>query len=132
MRERQVELQAEAVKRKNQADEYIEAVIKLINKDEGDVEWRQKRLDEEFNKAAKSLIDESISQELFRTFNEAYKTAREAIEHERQLAQQDKVQEQKKTAESYVGAVVKVLRDDTQSQDLLFKKLDTIFQEVVK
>ncbi|GAA6623822.1 hypothetical protein [Scytonema sp. NUACC26] len=40
----------------------------------------QQQLDEIFMKAAKALVEEQISQESFRTFNEAYKTVREVLE----------------------------------------------------
>jgi TRAP transporter TAXI family solute receptor len=71
--------------RKDKADAYIQQTISLIDEDDPTTRSlslgeRQKRLDDIFELAAKALVTEGISQESFRTFNEAYKTVREALE----------------------------------------------------
>ena len=54
-------------------------VIKLMDKDlfssDKTRSDRRKALHQSFDQIAKKLVDEDISQESFRTFNEAYKTA---------------------------------------------------------
>ncbi|MGH7999050.1 MAG: TAXI family TRAP transporter solute-binding subunit, partial [Brasilonema sp.] len=70
---RQVKVWMES-SRKNEADEYIAKAIHLMEASPNNLENNQKQLDEVFRKAADALIYERISQESFRTFNEAYKT----------------------------------------------------------
>jgi len=72
-------------RKKNVADNYIQRVINLID-DPRDPKVRLEELDDEFEKAAKDMIEENISQESFRTFNEAYSTVRKVIE--RRMKQQ--------------------------------------------
>ncbi|NEQ52710.1 MAG: TAXI family TRAP transporter solute-binding subunit, partial [Leptolyngbya sp. SIO3F4] len=80
------ELRSRAEKRgKSLCEGYISDVIKVMDDDESSeqtLEERQKRLYQIFDRAAKKLVDEDISQEAFRTFNEAYKTACEKIERD--------------------------------------------------
>ncbi|NJP11485.1 MAG: TRAP transporter substrate-binding protein, partial [Leptolyngbyaceae cyanobacterium RU_5_1] len=71
-------------KQKNKSDDYIQATINLID-DPRPPEERLELLDDVFEKAAKDLISENISQESFRTFNEAYKTVREVLERKQNL-----------------------------------------------
>jgi TRAP transporter TAXI family solute receptor len=119
--------------RKNEADEYMESAINLMKvTNHKDLEKNQKELDEVFRKAADALIDEQISQESFRTFNEAYKNTREAIERERQLAQQNKEQKQRETSAKYIKAIVELLRDNQPNQDLVQRKINQILKEVVE
>lgn len=118
--------------RKNEADEYIARAINLMNASQGNLEDRQKQLDDVFRKAADSLIYEKISQESFRTFNEAYKTTREAIEREGQLAQQQIEHKQREVSATYIKAVVELLRDSKQTKDLLQQKIDKILKEVAE
>ncbi len=69
-------------RRKNLADDYIERAITLMNNCQQTTITPQealKQLDILFENVASELIKESISQESFRTFNEAYKTVREVI-----------------------------------------------------
>jgi hypothetical protein len=71
--------------RKDKADAYIQQVIVLIDEDDPvtsqlSIQERQRKLDDIFEAAAKALVTEGISQESFRTFNEAYKTVQEALE----------------------------------------------------
>jgi hypothetical protein len=71
--------------RKEEADAYIQQAIALIDVDNPttrqlSLRERQKKLDDIFELAAKALVTEGISQESFRTFNDAYKSVREALE----------------------------------------------------
>ena len=71
--------------RKEEADAYIQQAIALIDVDDPttrqlSLRERQKKLDDIFELAAKALVTEGISQESFRTFNDAYKSVREALE----------------------------------------------------
>jgi uncharacterized protein len=68
--------------RKNLADEYVGKVIGLMKSVQSSELAPQEALeaiDRTFGEAADALVDEGISQESFRTFNEAYKTVREVI-----------------------------------------------------
>ncbi|MBW4667971.1 MAG: TAXI family TRAP transporter solute-binding subunit [Cyanomargarita calcarea GSE-NOS-MK-12-04C] len=116
--------------KKDEADEYIESTIKLMNEGLGEVEFRQELLDEAFNTAAKALFAERISQESFRTFNEAYKTTREAIERERQLAKQAVENKQREVSTEYIKAVVHLLQDSKQSKNNIKQELDKILEQV--
>jgi uncharacterized protein len=128
---RQLRLWIEQSK-KDEADEYIKSAISLMKEGQYQVEERQKILDETFNKAAKSLIDEKISQESFRTFNEAYKNTRETIERDKQVAQQAIEKIQRDNAAKYIKVVVKLLRYRQQNQNIIMQqKLDIILEQVV-
>jgi TRAP transporter TAXI family solute receptor len=126
---RQIKIWIES-RRKNEADEYIESSIKLMNKSLGDVDFRQQLLDEAFNAAAKALIHERISQESFRTFNEAYKTTRETLEREVKFEQENIEQKQRELAAKYIKEVVELLNYDMQNKDALQQKIDSILREV--
>jgi uncharacterized protein len=65
-------------RRKNIADNYIEQAIVLMNA-AVPPQSALKELDRLFEQVAAELVREGISQESFRTFNEAYKTVREVI-----------------------------------------------------
>ncbi len=65
-------------RRKNIADSYIEQAIVLMNATIPP-QTALKELDQLFEQVAAELVREGISQESFRTFNEAYKTVREVI-----------------------------------------------------
>jgi uncharacterized protein len=68
--------------RKNLADEYVGKVIDLMKSVQNkqlDPKDALDAIDRTFGEAANALVDEGISQESFRTFNEAYKTVREVI-----------------------------------------------------
>ncbi|MUG96792.1 TAXI family TRAP transporter solute-binding subunit [Scytonema sp. UIC 10036] len=118
--------------RKNEADEYIQSAINLMKANSGNLENNQKQLDEIFKKAADALIDEKISQESFRTFNEAYKTSREAIERERAFNQEQIEHKQRELSASYIKAIVELLRNNNGSKDILQEKVDTILKEVAE
>jgi uncharacterized protein len=65
-------------RRKNLADDYIEQAIGLMNAAVSP-QVALKELDRLFEQVGAELVREGISQESFRTFNEAYKTVREVI-----------------------------------------------------
>jgi uncharacterized protein len=65
-------------RRKDIADNYIEQAIVLMNAPIAP-QAALKELDQLFEQVAAELVREGISQESFRTFNEAYKTVREVI-----------------------------------------------------
>lgn len=118
--------------KKNEADEYIKSAISLMKAGQYQLEDRQKILDKTFDEAAKALIDERISQESFRTFNEAYKNTREAIERDKQIAQQAIEKIQRENAAKYIKIVVKLLRYGQQNQSTIVQqKLDIILEQVV-
>jgi hypothetical protein len=71
-------------RKKNASDDYINHVVEQMDQRQGSLDLRQKNLDDIFKQAAQAMVQERISQESFRTFNEAYKTVREVLERERQ------------------------------------------------
>ncbi|MEA5577225.1 TAXI family TRAP transporter solute-binding subunit [Anabaena sp. UHCC 0451] len=127
---KQIKLWVEKGK-KDEADEYLKLAISLMKEGQYQLEDRQKKLDTTFDEAAKALIDEKISQESFRTFNEAYKTTREAIEKDRKLAQLMIEQRQRENSAKYIKIVVKLLQYRQKDKDLLQQKLDQILEQVV-
>ncbi|MBV6621423.1 MAG: TAXI family TRAP transporter solute-binding subunit [Rivularia sp. (in: Bacteria)] len=94
----------------------------LKNKD--DIELKQDILDIVFEKAATALDENSISQESFRTFNQAYKIAREAIERQ-------KTREQQEISATYIEKVVKILIHQYQG-NVLPPELNEILKEVAE
>jgi len=71
--------------RKDKADGYIQQAVTLIDEDNPTIhalspQERLNKLDDIFERTAKALVTEGISQESFRTFNEAYKTVREVLD----------------------------------------------------
>ncbi|MBD2605091.1 TAXI family TRAP transporter solute-binding subunit [Scytonema hofmannii FACHB-248] len=116
--------------RKNEADEYIASAINLMKASPKDLDSNQKQLDEIFRKAADALILESISQESFRTFNEAYKTTREAIEREKQFIEQQIEDKQREISAKYIKAIVELLHDTKETKGVLQQKIDGILKEV--
>jgi hypothetical protein len=118
--------------KKDEADEYLKSAISLMKEGQYQLEERQKMLDKTFNEAAKALVAERISQESFRTFNEAYKNTREAIERDKQIAQQTIEKTQRENAAKYIKIVVKLLQYRQQNQNVLIQqKLDQILEQVV-
>lgn len=91
--------------KKDFADQYIERAVHLMQ-DKGSPQGRQKSLDKVFREAASHLVGERISQESFRTFNEAYKTARETIEREKTLA----LEAQREIAVQYIKQLIDLLQ----------------------
>jgi uncharacterized protein len=113
---------------RNKADKYLEETILLMDKTQ-DVEERQKQLDKVFNEAAEALVKRQISQESFRTFNEAYKTTREAIERDKQ----NQIYLQQEEADKYIKAAIDLM-DSNKIDDIETRqeKLDKIFNEAAK
>jgi uncharacterized protein len=73
-------------RRKDLADNYIEQVIDVMNACQMSMVKPQDallKIDDIFQQVAGELVNEGISQESFRTFNEAYKTVREIIDRKR-------------------------------------------------
>ncbi|NJL11364.1 MAG: TAXI family TRAP transporter solute-binding subunit [Calothrix sp. SM1_7_51] len=118
--------------RKDAADIYINSAIKLMKDDDQiDLDKRQVELDNIFNEAAQALILEDISQESFRTFNEAYKTSRETIERDKLLAQRQTEKEQTENSAKYIEEVLNLLQNDNNlSREILYLKLDKILKQV--
>jgi uncharacterized protein len=70
-------------RRKDIADNYIEQIIDVMNACKSTTLSSQDaltKIDSIFERVAVELVEESISQESFRTFNEAYKSVREVID----------------------------------------------------
>jgi TRAP transporter TAXI family solute receptor len=119
-------------RRKNEADEYLKSAINLMKDEEYQPEQRAEILDETFHKAAEALVFERISQESFRTFNDAYKTTKEAIERDRKIAQAAVEQKQRENSAQYIKMVVKLLQyRQNESQELLQQNLNQILEKIV-
>ncbi|MEA5574680.1 TAXI family TRAP transporter solute-binding subunit, partial [Calothrix sp. UHCC 0171] len=117
--------------RAQQGDNYIDAAIQLMGSRQISLEDRQNQLDQVFNNAAVALLNKQISQEAFRTFNEAYKTSRETIEREKQISYQVSEQSQNHLLFSYINEVMQLLPNTIPDKNLQQKELDKIFQKVV-
>jgi TRAP transporter TAXI family solute receptor len=116
---------------REKADGYINRAIKLMQEqpDKG-IDDRQAELNTTFKEAAEALVKNLISQESFRTFNEAYKTSRETIERDRQTTQQIQENKQREISAEYIKAVVSLLQDSHKSKDALQQELDGILELV--
>ncbi|MFN3360074.1 MAG: TAXI family TRAP transporter solute-binding subunit [Pseudanabaenaceae cyanobacterium] len=127
--------------KKDVADIYIDVAVELMQ-DEVTATPQENRqeLDRIFMKAARDLVEEKISQESFRTFNEAYKTAREVLDRriqdmkEQQLLQQELLLKEAETirkekADHYIMEVLKVAKDKKISPTQALDRLDKIMQE---
>lgn len=75
--------------KKDQADQYIGRIVELMSPRSTLDEYMQAQqiLEHQFQEASTALRKEEITQEGFRTFNEAYKTSREFIERAIEEAQ---------------------------------------------
>lgn len=127
--------------KKDAADIYIDVAIELMQDEvTATPEDNRYELDRIFMKAARDLVEEKISQESFRTFNEAYKTAREVIErritesklqesqqHELFLKEAETMR--KENADFYITEVLKVARDKKITAKPALDRLDKIMQE---
>ncbi|AFY56817.1 TRAP transporter solute receptor, TAXI family [Rivularia sp. PCC 7116] len=107
--------------------QWVKTILKpkldhLKNKD--DIELKQDILDIVFEKAATALDKDSISQESFRTFNQAYKIAREAIERQ-------KTREKQEISATYIEKVVTILIHQHQG-NILPPELNGILKEVAE
>lgn len=111
-------------RKKDFADRYIEKAVHLMK--EGDnPAMKQQTLDQVFREAATNLVEEKISQESFRTFNEAYKTAREAIEREKQLS----LQAQREVSADYIKELIRLMQDQQRGKQLVQRDLDQILEK---
>jgi TRAP transporter TAXI family solute receptor len=111
-------------RKKDFADRYIEKAVHLM-KEGDDPVIRQRSLDQIFREAATNLVEEKISQESFRTFNEAYKTAREAIDREKQIA----LQAQREVSADYIKALMRLMQDQQRGKQLVQRDLDQILEK---
>jgi TRAP transporter TAXI family solute receptor len=111
-------------RKKDLADDYITQVIRLMEHSKPP-EAKQQALDQLFQAAAKGLVDEQISQESFRTFNEAYKTTREAIEREKQR----NLQTQREISAKYIKNLIRLMQDEQRSKQIVQQELDQILEQ---
>ena len=110
-------------RKKDHADLYIKRTLDLMKVGKTP-DLKQQDLDLVFREAAADLVDEKISQESFRTFNEAYKTARETIEREKLMALQD----QREVSAVYIKDLIRLMQDKQRSKQLLQQDLDQILE----
>lgn len=124
-------LRQRADERKILADQYIrDAIQNMQPESEIDPQHRQKQLQEKqdaleklFNQAANAVVLENISQESFRTFNEAYTTTREVLERRSLLASQE-------LSDRYIQQLIDLLQKPPQNQNEMQQILDEILQQV--
>jgi TRAP transporter TAXI family solute receptor len=123
-------------RKKDAADVYIESAIQLMQDDGNNPEQKLQELDKIFSQAAADLVGEKISQESFRTFNEAYKTTREGIEHQIKLVQKENEkqakiveQQQRELSSRYIKSVVALLQDGHRGKDLIQQDLDRLLEK---
>lgn len=119
----QADVVAEKKERKDRADLHIEKAVKLM-KPEIELDklfMSHRQLEQTFHEASGDLRAEKISQESFRTFNEAYKTSREFIE--RTIEEQ-----QRKLSAQYIKQVMDLL-EKKESADMLLRELDGILMQ---
>ena len=98
-------------RKKDYADLYIKRTLDVM-KASAAPELKQQDLDRVFREAGSDLVNEKISQESFRTFNEAYKTVRETIESEKLLSLQD----QREQSAGYIRSLIHLMQDKQRSK----------------
>ncbi|MBT9314546.1 TAXI family TRAP transporter solute-binding subunit [Leptothoe spongobia] len=131
------ELRSRAEKRgKSLCEGYISDVIKVMDDDDNDaaeqtLEERQKRLYQIFDRAAKKLVDEDISQEAFRTFNEAYKTACEKIERDIEAKTQHQQSIQQHTTAQYIQDLVVIHQADSLPHGDSLQQMELVLHRVL-
>ena len=130
------ELRSRAEKRgKSLCEGYIDDVIKVMDdEDESSqqtLEDRQKMLYQIFDRAAKRLVDEDISQEAFRTFNEAYKTACEKIERDIAAKAQHRQLIQQHTTAQYMQDLMVIHQADSLSYGDSLSQIEAVLQRVL-
>ncbi|MDV3348743.1 TAXI family TRAP transporter solute-binding subunit [Leptothoe sp. ISB3NOV94-8A] len=131
------ELRSRAEKRgKSLCEGYINDVIKVMDDDddaapEQTLEERQSMLYQIFDRAAKRLVDEDISQEAFRTFNEAYKTACEKIERDIEAKAQHHQSIQQHLTAQYIQDLVVIHQADTLSHQDSSQQMERVLQRVL-
>lgn len=111
-------------RKKDFADDYILQAIRLMEQGKPPAA-KQQDLDCLFQEAAQGLVHEKISQESFRTFNEAYKTTREAIEREKQLV----FQTQREISADYIKTLIHLMQDEQRSKQAVQRELDQILEK---
>ncbi|WP_257999225.1 hypothetical protein [Fischerella thermalis] len=79
-REKEISYQEIEQKQREISAEYVKAVVTLLQDKTISKDLLQKELDQILEQVASDLIGENISQESYRTFVEAYKITRDAIE----------------------------------------------------
>jgi TRAP transporter TAXI family solute receptor len=125
--------------RKDAADVYIDQAVDLMTANGDDCEQLRMRLAQLFLEATQALVDERISEESFRTFNEAYKAAREVIEHQEQQlheqrlnarrhAEQEHHATQQRVADRYIKAIVASIHDEHRAPELALAQLEGVLQ----
>ena len=136
-------------RRKGLADAYIDRVIELMGNSQvasqaasqtasqtgqaaASPEQRREALYALFDEAADRLVVGEISQESFRTFNEAYKTAREKIEREIEaIAQQHQQHQQQKTL-SQIAALAALIQTAATEPPVAFEtELSLLYQQTL-
>jgi uncharacterized protein len=111
-------------RKKDYADRYIKSTLDLMKAGK-DANLKQQELDQVFRRAAADLVDEKISQESFRTFNEAYKTARETIEREKQTS----LQSQREVSAAHIKSLIHLMQDKQRPKQLIQQDLDQILEQ---
>ena len=129
------ELRSRAEKRgKSLCEGYISDMIKLMDdgKSSGQtLAQRREGLYQIFDRAAQKLLDEDISQEAFRTFNEAYKTACEKIERNIVAdAQEQQLIEQHITAQ-YMQDLMFIHQEDSLAYGESLHKVELVLQQAL-
>lgn len=130
------ELRSRAEKRgKSLCEGYIDDVIRVMDDDDESsqqtLEERQKTLYQIFDRAAKRLVDEDISQEAFRTFNEAYKTACEKIERDIDAKVQHRQLIQQHTTAQYMQDLMVIHQADSLSYGDSLHQIEEVLQRVL-
>jgi uncharacterized protein len=117
--------------RRDLAEEYISLAIQQMAEETATepairqqlLYEKQAELEKVFNQAADALVTNSISQESFRTFNEAYKTTREVLERRTESASEE-------LADRYIAKMVGLLNPMPPSAIVLQLELNQILKEV--
>jgi uncharacterized protein len=79
-REKQIIEQKTEQKQRELSAKYVKAIVELLRDSKQSKDVLQQKIDKTLKEVAEKLVSEEISQESFRTFIEAYKTTRDAIE----------------------------------------------------
>ncbi len=124
-------LKQRADERKILADQYVQAAIQNMDIEtnlhpqllQKQLREKQNALEQVFNQAADDLVRENISQESFRTFNEAYKTTREVLERCMALASEELL-------DHYIKQLVDVLQSPPENSVITQEKLNDILKQV--
>lgn len=132
------ELRSRAEKRgKTLCEGYISQVIKVMDDDdesnlEQTLDDRKKELYQIFDEVAQHLVDEDISQEAFRTFNEAYATACEKVERDITAKAQDQRSEQQRITTQRMQALMVTHQKEDLSYGESLHEIDEVLQQVLE